>query len=100
MPETIAIGTRMAIARESAGLTQAGLAGRMGVKQSYIADVERGRRNPSSKWLTRAARAIGCPASDPDERLCQVRVTHRAWVCSNSTLLPTVGNVLLPMMHA
>ncbi len=47
--------------REAAGLTQAELAARIGVKQPMIARVERGsdRRTPSWDVLRRVARAVG-----------------------------------------
>jgi len=47
--------------REASGLTQAQLAGRIGVKQPMIARVERGsdRRTPSWDVLRRVGRALG-----------------------------------------
>ncbi len=46
--------------RRAAGLTQAQLAERMGVKQSVISAVESGRRSPRLETLSAAARALGC----------------------------------------
>lgn len=46
-------------ARESAGLTQAELARRMGTTQSAIAAIEAGARRPTVELLERLARACG-----------------------------------------
>lgn len=46
-------------ARESAGLTQAELARRMGTTQSAIAAIESGARTPTVDLLERLARACG-----------------------------------------
>lgn len=46
-------------ARESAGLTQAELARRMGTTQSAIAAIEAGARTPTVELLERLARACG-----------------------------------------
>ncbi len=46
-------------ARESAGLTQAELARRMGTTQSAIAAIEAGARTPTVDLLERLARACG-----------------------------------------
>jgi transcriptional regulator with XRE-family HTH domain len=46
-------------ARESAGLTQAGLAGRLGVSQAAVAKLERPGANPTVDTLERALWATG-----------------------------------------
>ena len=46
-------------ARETAGLTQAELARRMGTTQSAIAAIESGARTPTVELLDRLARACG-----------------------------------------
>ena len=46
-------------ARKEAGLTQEELAKRMGTKQSYIAAIERGRKNVSYSTIARFAHACG-----------------------------------------
>lgn len=69
MPEVESIpGARLRAARRAAGLTQAALAGRLGITKAYVCQVERGYRTPTLDWLRDTARAIGCdPASlDPD----------------------------------
>jgi len=46
-------------ARKEAGLTQQELAKRLGTKQTYIAALERGRKNITFSTLSRYARACG-----------------------------------------
>ncbi len=45
--------------RVEAGLSQAELAARSGVDQSAISFLERGRRRPTRKTMTRLAKALG-----------------------------------------
>jgi transcriptional regulator with XRE-family HTH domain len=45
--------------REAKGWTQEILAGRAGLDRSYVAGIEAGLRNPSTKALARIARALG-----------------------------------------
>ncbi len=52
------LGARIRKAREAQKMTQAELAGRAGVTQSYIAYLERGTRTPSLARLQRLARAL------------------------------------------
>jgi transcriptional regulator with XRE-family HTH domain len=68
-------GPRLRIARLAAGLSQAELAARLGIPQSYVARVETGVRVPTLDWLWGAARALGCRAADLDDRLAR-RVPH------------------------
>jgi len=55
------IGATVRSRREQAGLTQADLAGKAGVKQSYLSRLESGLRDsrPSAVVLGRIARALG-----------------------------------------
>ncbi|USD67538.1 helix-turn-helix transcriptional regulator [Vibrio sp. SCSIO 43136] len=46
--------------RESAGLTQAQVAERMGTKESNISRLEKGTGNPTIKTLAKYAKACGC----------------------------------------
>ena len=46
-------------ARKAAGLTQKELAEKLGTKQAYIAELERGRKNITFSTLTKYARACG-----------------------------------------
>jgi transcriptional regulator with XRE-family HTH domain len=54
-------GTLLAARRREAGLTQAGLARRMGTAQSAISRIEAGRALPSIGFLERFAGATGQP---------------------------------------
>ncbi len=53
------IGTRIADMRETAGLTQAGLAKKLKTTQSAIARIESGKQNVSADMLKRISKAIG-----------------------------------------
>ena len=57
------LGWRVRQLRESKGWTQEILAGRAGLDRSYIAGIEAGLRNPSTKALARIARAFGIKLS-------------------------------------
>ena len=46
-------------ARQEAGLTQQEVADRMGAKQTYVAQIERGRKNITFSTLTKYAAACG-----------------------------------------
>ena len=59
MLERMKLAETMNKARHEAGLTQKQLAARMGTNQTYIAALERGRKNISFSTLTRYARACG-----------------------------------------
>ena len=52
-------GYLLRLAREAAGLTQAGLAGRLGVTQQAVAQAERWDANPTAAYMDRWARACG-----------------------------------------
>lgn len=50
--------------REAAGLTQAELAERSGVSQTWISRLERGQENPTLATLRRLAAAFGVRVTD------------------------------------
>lgn len=52
------LGWRVRQLREAKGWTQEILAGRAGLDRSYIAGIEAGLRNPSTKALAKIARAL------------------------------------------
>jgi transcriptional regulator with XRE-family HTH domain len=52
------VGRNVKRLRESAGLSQAELAARMGVDRSYISGLEQGDRNPTIVTLWHVARAL------------------------------------------
>jgi predicted transcriptional regulator len=54
-----AIVSQLLQARNSLGLTQAEIAKRMGVKQSFVARLENGAANPTVSTLKRFSSAIG-----------------------------------------
>lgn len=53
------VGLNVQNARRDRGLSQEELAARADVNQSYLSDIERGRRNPSLLVLARIAGALG-----------------------------------------
>lgn len=57
------LGWRVRQLREGKGWTQEILAGRAGLDRSYIAGIEAGLRNPSTKALAKVARALGVKLS-------------------------------------
>ena len=57
------LGWRVRQLREAKGWTQEILAGRAGLDRSYIAGIEAGLRNPSTKALAKIARALGVTLS-------------------------------------
>ena len=60
----IAVGERISSLRKQKGLTQLRLALLCETTQSYISDLEVGRRNPSLVILKRIANALNCSLSD------------------------------------
>lgn len=58
-----ALGWRVRQLREAKGWTQEILAGRAELDRSYVAGIEAGLRNPSTKALARIARALGIKLS-------------------------------------
>jgi len=57
------LGWRVRQLRESKRWTQEVLADRAGLDRSYIAGIEAGLRNPSTKALAKLARALGVTLS-------------------------------------
>jgi len=55
------LGRRIKALRKQAGLTQEGLAERVGLNPKYISGIERGRENPTLDTLLRLARELGAP---------------------------------------
>jgi transcriptional regulator with XRE-family HTH domain len=53
-------GRRLREARRQAGLTQAEVARRLGIRQSYVSRVERGAQNITLSYCVRFADAVGC----------------------------------------
>ena len=54
------LGDRVRELRQKRGLTQADLAGRLGVPQSRISEIESGTRVPSLVTMLRLAAALDC----------------------------------------
>lgn len=50
--------------RESKGWSINKLAGKSGVAQGYISELEEGKKNPSAQTLCKLANALGCSVSD------------------------------------
>jgi transcriptional regulator with XRE-family HTH domain len=57
------LGWRVRQLREAKGWTQELLAGRAGLDRSYVAGIEAGLRNPSTRALAKLARALGITLS-------------------------------------
>jgi transcriptional regulator with XRE-family HTH domain len=53
-------GRSLRVARERAGLSQAQVAERLGMTQSYVSRVERGDQNITLSACAAFARAVGC----------------------------------------
>ncbi len=53
--------------RESLGLSQNGLAERLGITQTFLSEIERGRKNPSLEQFFRICEALEIRVF-PDER--------------------------------
>lgn len=61
LPDWSAVGARVALARRTLNLTQADLAGRIGLDRSALAKIEAGSRNLSALELAALARATDLP---------------------------------------
>ncbi len=59
-----AVGTRLRVARQARGVSQAELARRCGAARTYVVAVERGHHEPSLDLLRRFAAALGCPVRE------------------------------------
>lgn len=58
------VGENIKYYRTKLGLTQEELAARAGVNRSYLASLERGRRNTTLKTVEMLAKALGVSTSD------------------------------------
>ena len=64
-PEVVAFGRRLVELRESADLTQEGLADASGLHWTYVGQIERGERNYLTyKTILRLARGLGVKPAD------------------------------------
>lgn len=63
------LGWRVRQLRESKAWTQEVLGVRAGLDRSYVAGIEAGLRNPSTKALAKLARALGVTLSDLFQRV-------------------------------
>jgi transcriptional regulator with XRE-family HTH domain len=64
MPKQGIRNHRIKEAREAAGVPQYVLAGRSGVTQPFISQIEAGLKNPTYLTLQKLALALGCDAAD------------------------------------
>ena len=64
MDVRVRVGLNLVELRKTKGLTQEELAHRATVNQTYLSDIERGKRNPSLLVLNRIAKALGLDAVD------------------------------------
>lgn len=62
--DQVAIGQRIATAREKAGLSQTDLARRLGVDQSIVNKIEKGTRAPSVFFVIGVSDACGMSTDD------------------------------------
>lgn len=62
-PDQAALGRAVRAIREERGLSQMQLAEMTGLMQSYVSQVERGRRNPSWSNVGRLAEGLGVSVS-------------------------------------
>ena len=69
-----ALGRAIQVARTELGLSRRDLAARTGVSYTYLADIENGRRRPSSAPLLAISRALGM---SPAELLTRAEVYYR-----------------------
>jgi transcriptional regulator with XRE-family HTH domain len=68
------VGRNVRRLRIAAGLSQAGLAARMGVDRAYVSGLELGQRNPTIVTLWHVAKALGVkPRAFFDEGTARVR---------------------------
>jgi len=84
------VGTAIRARRESAGLSMRALAGRSGVSQPFLSQIENGQASPSMVTLYRIAGALGC---QPGELLPQAPSTSVLVVRAGEGALLPVGEV-------
>jgi len=58
------IATRIREARQAAGLSQAALERRTGIRRTYLSDLELHKRVPTLETLSRLADGLGCQIVD------------------------------------
>jgi transcriptional regulator with XRE-family HTH domain len=63
-PDTHALGRAVRAIRDERGISQVELAGGTGFAQSWLSEVENGRRNPSWSNLVRLAVGLGVSTSE------------------------------------
>ncbi len=64
MDVRVRLGLNLQNIRRDQGLSQEELAARSSIHQSYLSDIERGRRNPSLLVLDRIAKALNVEIED------------------------------------
>ena len=57
----MSLGDKVRFAREQLGLTTQTLAGKAGISQPYISEIENGNKTPSAKTIMRLAAALNVP---------------------------------------
>mgnify|MGYP000933614327 FL=1 len=57
----MSLGDKVRFAREQLGLTTQMLAGKAGISQPYISEIENGNKTPSAKTIMRLAAALSVP---------------------------------------
>lgn len=62
-PDQVALGRAVQAIRADKGISQVQLAEASGFRQSWISNVEHGRRNPSWSNVVRLAAGLGVPTS-------------------------------------
>jgi transcriptional regulator with XRE-family HTH domain len=75
---TLGPGAKLRAARIAAGLTQAELAERLGIKQPSVAQAEKDRTKITLDRLLKFSLAIGCDPHSIDARLPTSRRTKKA----------------------
>ena len=71
-----AFGRTIRDRREAQGLSQEALAAKAGLHRTYLADVERGGRNPSLLSIVRIARGLNVAAAVLFERVDRLHATE------------------------
>jgi transcriptional regulator with XRE-family HTH domain len=64
LPDAAALGRAVRLIREERGISQVQLAAATGFMQSWISNVEHGRRNPSWSNVVRLAEGLGVSTSE------------------------------------
>ena len=72
-PITVALGRAIRERRDDLGLSQEQLAARCELHRTYLADVERGNRNPSLESIESIAKGLGVPVSELFKHVERIR---------------------------